>query len=176
MFKKTLINGHRVLSSNDPKTGPFPLSWAARYLGRPALKRVSVGEFDGDKWVEERVDYVWVSDLAPGFWLPAIAPNKMPQPYQTVKKVLGNDCYLSEEIDGIFWVSKADSGLKIPADITTAKEKTFFDASEARMIIGPCSLGYNSDGNLCWISQTAFNAWVLAETPDLKPKEKFFGA
>ncbi len=175
-FSRNLINGHRVLSSNDPMTGPFPLSWAKEFLGRPSLKRVSVGEFGQDgAWVEERIDYVWVShELALGFCLPAITPRTVAQPYHSVRNELGYDCYLSEEVDGVFWLSKADGGIRVPADLSRESDEAL-QYSDARKLIGPCSLGYNNENQLCWISLTASSIYVPAKMPDFSQREKCWG-
>jgi hypothetical protein len=166
----TLINGYWILSENYYKGYvPCLLTEATRYLGRPYLKTVSVGSYDENgKWKEERKDVAWVSDLAVNCWMPAKFTNQKPRFYNKAKEILGNDCFLSLEVDGLFWVSKGDYSLKI-----RAKEFTLCDGvyeyAAARKLIGPCVLGRDVEGKLCWISSTVPSVHVYAAEPNLVP-------
>ncbi len=187
-----LENGYRVLNGDYLKGfAPCTSSEAKRYMGRVHLKRVSVGHYDKkNRWIEERIDYAWVSNKALGFWLPAMAPCTSPQPYEYAKRTLGNDCYLSQEVDGLFWVSKADAGLKIKAKVTYTGNKKLklnthensngdilFQYDGARKLIGQCHLETRKDG-IYWVSDDVESVYVLAWTPTLKldNDEKCFGA
>lgn len=185
-----LINGYFIQNADYRKGfAPCTSSEAKKYLGRVHLKRVSVGHYDENgKWVEERIDYAWVSDKAKGFWLPALQPEKKPVPYYFAKRVLGNDCYLDTELGKLVWVSKADSGLKIPAKIdrksdlklnTTTNEngEVLFDYKSAKKLIGMCHLESHKDGKIYWVSDTVERVTLRAWTPTLilDDEIKFFG-
>lgn len=152
------------------------LSEATRHLGRPYLKTVSVGHYDADgKWVEDRKDFAWVSNDAIGYWMPAKFDGGKPRLYYKAKEVLGNDCYLYEDVEGLWWVSKGDASLKIKAKRLSISDERY-DAKGARRIIGPCVLGKNAEGMHCWISKTVPSVYLLAVTPDYLIPDKNWGA
>lgn len=188
-----LMRGYFIQNA-DYKKGfaPCTSSEAKKHLGRVHLKRVSVGHYDeNDAWIEERVDYAWVSDKAKGFWLPALKPEQKAVPYYYATRILGNDCYLDTELDNLVWVSKADSGLKIPATFsrkglkdlkinttTNAVGDVLYDYSSARKLIGMCHLEKQENDRIYWVSDTVERVKLRAWTPTLILDDdiKFFGA
>lgn len=191
MFKN-LIDGYRVQNGDYLKGfAPCTSSEAKRYMGRVHLKRVSVGHYGKNgRWIEERVDYAWVSPKAIGFWLPAMPPCKSAQPYEYAKRTLGNDCYLSQEVDGLFWVSKADAGLKIKAKVTVTGNRNLrlntqeeadgtlsFDYASAKKLIGQCHL-ISKDEHVYWVSDDEEGIYLRAWTPSLvlNENERVYGA
>ena len=176
-----LIDGYRVLNGDYLKGfAPCTSTEAKRYMGRVHLKRVSIGHYDKrGRWVEERIDYAWVSPKAIGFWLPATPPRQTALPYEYAKRTLGNDCYLCQAVDGLFWVSKADAGLKIRAKITLTGNRNLkfntqeeadgtlsFDYISAKKLIGQCHL-VCKDKRVCWVSDDEESIYLYAWTPSL---------